>query len=139
MSRMIVFIATFCLLALVSGMVNGLHETLSHHYGVFNSMFPAADPFYWNPAISWVSKYEGGIPAQGPAYLGSTTFLVFLTDAYHLTNLLVLLLLTGAAATAGVIARHLSKRPVRLVCLFLTTCLLLYAAGFHFIYSLLFG
>ena len=41
-----------------------------------SDLFPSHD--------RWHNKYEGGIPAQGPDFPGSTTVFVFVTDAYHL-------------------------------------------------------
>lgn len=122
--------------ALLAGMVNGLNETISHHYSSFADVFPNANPFYWNPALSWQSKYEGGIYAQGADFLGSTTFLVFLTDAYHLTNLVELISLTIAAVIAGALVPV--RRPVLWICVGITYCLLLYVAGFHAVYTFLF-
>lgn len=43
---------------------------------------------WWNGKQSWTNKYKNNDPAQGPAYFGSTTFLVALTDAPHAFNAL---------------------------------------------------
>ena len=75
---------TAALLIILGGMSYGLKETVTHHYPAFEARFPHADQSWWNPALSWHNKYEGGIPAQGPAFWGSTTVFVFVTDAYHL-------------------------------------------------------
>ena len=70
----------------VSGMADGLNQTLEFHYSDFQRIFPKANPQYWNPAISWTNKYKYHNQFAGPAYPGSTTTLVGLTDAYHMTR-----------------------------------------------------
>lgn len=42
---------------------------------------------FWNGKQSWSNKYKNRDIKQGPAYFGSTTFLVFTTDAPHLANM----------------------------------------------------
>lgn len=83
MKRYHLLLIAFLLIA-IGGMCYGLKETLTHHYGAFAAHFPEANPLWWNPAESWRNKYEDGDPANGAAFPGSTTVLVFLTDAYHL-------------------------------------------------------
>lgn len=41
---------------------------------------------WWNPNISWKNKYKNNDPTQGPKFFGSTTFLVWLTDAWHFSK-----------------------------------------------------
>jgi hypothetical protein len=41
---------------------------------------------FWNGKVSWLNKYRNRDPKQGPAYFGSTSFLVFTTDGPHLAN-----------------------------------------------------
>lgn len=53
---------------------DALVETLLHHYPAFSARFPGADPYWWNPALSWPNKGDG---------LLSRTVLVWTTDAYH--------------------------------------------------------
>jgi hypothetical protein len=52
------------------------------------SVFKNMNPNYWNPAKSWRNKYKQKMPFKGPAFIGSTTFLSFLTDAWHLFQFL---------------------------------------------------
>lgn len=72
-----------CAALFVSGCLDGLSETIDFHYTKFQSVFPNANPQFWNPAISWVNKYKNNNPADGRKFLGSEGTLVFLTDAYH--------------------------------------------------------
>ena len=69
----------------VSGMLDGTIESINYHYmNGFQPVFPHANPQFWNPSVSWVDKYKNNNPNMGPKYFGSTTFLSFTTDAYHL-------------------------------------------------------
>jgi len=70
----------------LSGGFDGTAETLKFHYPQFKKTFPNAKPEYWHMETSWVNKYKNGDPNQGPKYLGSTTFLVWTTDGYHLAR-----------------------------------------------------
>lgn len=39
---------------------------------------------FWNPVLSYKNKWKDGISGGKPRFFGSTTFLVFLTDGWHL-------------------------------------------------------
>ena len=43
---------------------------------------------FWDARTSWTRKYRGGLAQLGPRFPGSTTWLVALTDGWHLSNLL---------------------------------------------------
>lgn len=42
---------------------------------------------FWNGKQSWLNKYKNRDIKQGAAYFGSTSFLVWTTDAAHLSNM----------------------------------------------------
>ena len=132
MTRTRALLLAFALIAL-GGASYGLKETVTHHYPAFEARFPHADQSWWNPALSWHNKYEGGIPAQGPDFPGSTTVFVFVTDAYHFF---------------GETDRVFSRIGFVLLALCLYNSIrlwpavllgfLVWSAGFHLIYSLIF-
>jgi len=72
-------------LILVSGLAKAIQDKLGFHFekSVFSKLGD-----YWNPSTSWKRKYKNGDPAQGEAFLGSTTIFVSLTDAWHLFGLI---------------------------------------------------
>lgn len=72
----------------MAGMLEGLAETLKFHYYRFVKVCPGAADSYWNPDISWTNKYKDGDYTKGPKFFGSTTFLVWTTDGYHLSRFL---------------------------------------------------
>ena len=47
--------------------------------------------------VSWKNKYKNGDVKQGRKFYGSMTFLVFITDGWHLFKSLMLLCLVSAA------------------------------------------
>lgn len=96
-------------ISFVSGAAWGLHEVTAHHYeSRFQPRFPKANPRYWNPDISWLNKYEGGIYENGRAKIGPFNKPVVLTDAKHLLASInqVGMLGAGAVITFG------EKRPI---------------------------
>ena len=74
------------LLTTLSGAFDGSAEAIKFHYPKIDEKLNLNDNF-WNPAISWKNKYKNQDPAQGPAYFGSTTFLCWTTDGYHLMRM----------------------------------------------------
>ena len=71
-------------IALLSGMSDGVSQDLIWHYDEFKNTFPNANDKYWDPRLSWRNKWKNGNPANGEAFWGSSTFLVWTTDGYHL-------------------------------------------------------
>ena len=75
------------LLTFSAGVFEGTAEALKFHYPAVDSKLSLNDNF-WNPSISWRNKYKNNDPLQGNAFIGSTTFLVWTTDGYHLTRMM---------------------------------------------------
>ena len=86
-SSYIISLVFFSALLILSGMMDGLTETLQHHYTAFSARFPGADPYWWNPALSWENK--------GAGFLNRTILVIF-SDAYHLLRFLSRVLLASA-------------------------------------------
>ena len=87
------------LLVILAGIFNAIMDTLSFRYNVsiFNN-YPKWKQ-YLDPSVSWKNKYKNGDPTQGPRFFGSETFLVFLTDGWHLSKTLMILCFSGAIVT----------------------------------------
>ena len=68
------------------GICDAVMDTLAHHFSV--SMFKKLNPYFWNPDVSWLSKYNDKDPAQGRVkwtILGLEIIKpVSFTDAWHL-------------------------------------------------------
>jgi len=70
----------------LAGVSDGTAETLKFHYSDFKRVFPSSNPNYWDMKISWKNKYKNQDYNQGPKFFGSTTFLVWTTDGYHMSR-----------------------------------------------------
>lgn len=83
-------IVTFSILTMLcwilAAVCNAVMDVLAFKYKY--SIFSSRDQYYWNPSISWRNKYKDRKISNGPAFFGSTTFLVFTTDAWHLFQFL---------------------------------------------------
>lgn len=75
-------------LAFISGATQGLNQVVAFHPDKFFSRYPDANRRYWDNDISWRNKWKGGDREQGEAFFGSSTFLAWTTDAYHLSGTL---------------------------------------------------
>ena len=53
-----------------------------------NSKLGKLNPLFWDKHKSWKNKWKGGVAANGEKFFGSSTFLVWITDAWHLFNAL---------------------------------------------------
>ena len=53
-----------------------------------NSKLAKLNPLFWDKHKSWRNKWKGGVAANGEKFFGSSTFLVWITDAWHLFNML---------------------------------------------------
>lgn len=83
---------------LISGATDGLNQALQFRYTSVKRTFTGMNDHFWDPAQSWMNKYKNGDPAQGAKFLGSTTYLVFMTDGYHLTRFIEHMFNAGAVA-----------------------------------------
>ena len=62
------------------------------------SLVPGWDKFC-NGAISWVNKWKNGDHLQGEKFFGSSTFMVWTTDLWHLAKAIMLLCFSLAITT----------------------------------------
>jgi len=84
------------LLVILASIFNSIMDVLSFRYNT--SIFSNHPKWkqYLDPSVSWKNKYKNGDPSQGPRFFGSETFLVFLTDGWHLSKTLMILCFSGA-------------------------------------------
>ena len=54
--------------------------------GFYTSKLEGLNPQFWDKHKSWRNKWKGGVAANGEKFFGSSTFLVWITDAWHLFN-----------------------------------------------------
>jgi len=77
-------IAALILIALAAT-AEAIMDILQFHFET--SAFWNLNKHYWNPQWSWMNKYKDLTPSKGPAFFGSTSFLVAITDAWHLLKM----------------------------------------------------
>lgn len=87
------------LCVIIAGVCKAVRDTLQFHYT--NSVFRKCKNIqFWNVDISWKNKYKEG-EIGTPKFWGSTTIFVWLTDAWHLFDMLgILFLFLGAIFAA---------------------------------------
>ena len=83
-------------LVLLARSFNALMDTLAHRHS--SSIFKNTKPTSFFGKNSWMRKYKEYNFKKGPRFPGSTTFLVFLTDGWHLFQLLMFLSFQTAIA-----------------------------------------
>ena len=134
------------LLAFLAHACKGICDDLQFHYSDTRWAKLGNDRF-WNPQESWVTglgdspqaaKYAGDDPKNGPRFPGSTTWLAWTTDAWHLFQTIqyALLRLALTLLLAGALALERRPRwyhPVGIYALLW----IIQAAGFHLTYTLL--
>ena len=115
----IIVAAYFC--KAIAGVMKAVMDTLQFHYDSSPFKKFASVQQWWDPKISHTNKYKNGRKEDGPKYFGSTTFFVWITDAWHFfqfmqnnfnmlyeTLLLWMIVPFWIAAIATVVARTIS-------------------------------
>lgn len=121
------------LFAFLSGTADGTSETLKFHYYRFEKRFPNANDNYWDPNKSWTNKYLNNEYKLGPKHFGSTTFLAWTTDGYHMTRTL-----RNAFMVTAIVTRRQKPKKWYWYVAEAAGHLVAYQAGFHLSYSALF-
>lgn len=87
------------LFIILAAILNAVMDILSYRYdlSVF-SKYPKLNQFT-QPALSWQNKWKNGNRKQGERFFGSSTFLVWTTDAWHLSKTLMLACISIAIVT----------------------------------------
>lgn len=91
------------LLVAFAGFFKAVMDKLQFHWdrSIFKYDRLRYNPLFWNPAISWENKYEPGTNYKVERFKFSTTLLVFLTDAWHLAQMSMTLLLFVGISMIG--------------------------------------
>jgi len=78
-----------CLFLFIAGLLNGLMDTLVHHFGT--SILKSLNPLFWDASISWKNKYIDRDPSKGRTLLP-----VMLTDAWHFVKIIFISMIVMA-------------------------------------------
>jgi hypothetical protein len=85
-------------LMFMAGASDGFNQVVSYKYFAFKKAFPKVNDVFWSPQVSFRNKYKHHDPAQGEKFFGSTSFLVWTTDAYHASRFAEHLFMAGTVA-----------------------------------------
>lgn len=122
-------------LMFISGAADGMTQVIAFHPDRFFAQHPNADRQFWDNSISWRNKYRNGDPQQGRAFVGSTTWLAWTTDAYHLFR--TTSRLTAVAGLTIPLYKGSGKK-LRHYAAEIGLSGLAWSAGFHTTYTLLY-
>jgi hypothetical protein len=81
------------ILVILAAIINAAMDTINARYFTsvfYNEKWPKFNQFT-NPATSWQNKWKRGDRKQGEKFFGSSTFLVWTTDFWHLAKTVMLL------------------------------------------------
>lgn len=79
-------ILTIIILLVISAISKAIMDVISFKYK--DSIFQKWE--WFDPSISCNNKYKNKDPEKGPLFFGSTTFLVWTTDAWHFFQMIML-------------------------------------------------
>jgi hypothetical protein len=97
-----------------------------YHKSVFANL---NNKLFWDPEISWKNKYKNGNSIEGERFRFSSTFLVSLTDGWHLFKLLRNVLMFFSLVVIGYHAKDITYLMFLMV-----ISRTLYGAGFWLSY-----
>lgn len=127
-----ILLLIFALLAYaLAGLANGVMDTLAFHYET--SKASNWNYFFWNPKYSWKNKYKNFDETQGPRFPGSTTWLVWTTDGWHLSKTIYLAMQRAALVLAVAAFTSWSWWVYPMIWVWL---IFVHAGGFHLSYSI---
>jgi hypothetical protein len=90
------------ILVILAGILNAAMDiivsTTRYNKSVFKMLPKKWEPFF-DSTISWQNKWKNGDRNQGEKFFGSSTFLVWTTDAWHLFKTTMLLCFSIAIVT----------------------------------------
>jgi hypothetical protein len=90
------------ILVILAGILNAAMDiivsTSRYNKSVFKTLSKKWEPFF-DSTISWQNKWKNGDRNQGEKFFGSSTFLVWTTDAWHLFKTTMLLCFSIAIVT----------------------------------------
>lgn len=80
----------------LAGIANACMDTLKTRRWS-SSIFRVFKKDSWfNPAISWRNKWKNGDDVYGERFFGSSTILVWITDAWHFFKMIMLVLICAS-------------------------------------------
>lgn len=134
---MLLQIIVSVLLFALSAFLKGICDTLQFHF--YTSVFADKKPMFWNPQVSWRNKYKDYPTDPRPRFFGATTFLVALTDAWHLLDTLRTFAISTALCVLASPLLHISGNAfVAWLVIWIALVFVIHSGAFHLSYTVLF-
>jgi hypothetical protein len=129
------YLALAIVCAYLIGFFKGACDMLQFHYGSGWTRF-LRDKQFWNPAQSWKNKYKDYDNGdKRPKFLGSITFLVTFTDAWHAIQFYQSVCICALPTFAFLAAHHYPTLPWWMLLVAFITVKVLIQAGFKTTYK----
>ena len=87
------------ILVILAAIFNSIMDVISLKYEKSRFINYPNLRYFIDPEISWKNKYKNNIPKRGEKFFGSSTFLVWTTDLWHLAKTLMLVCFSIAIIT----------------------------------------
>ena len=90
------------ILVILAGVSKSIMDVLQFHFSDSKFNNTRLEQYFWNPDLSWMNKYKDfEAMDKVPRFFGSTTFLVWTTDALHLFQMIKNVTLISAMLLIG--------------------------------------
>ena len=88
---MIGMLITIAILLILAGFSNSIMDTVDFRFSqsIFSKLKSEKARLWWNQSQGWKNKYKDRDPDKGPAFPGSTTIFVWVTDAWHFFQMIM--------------------------------------------------
>lgn len=85
-------IISILILIIIAGISKSIMDTVDFHFkqSIFSKIKNIKIRNWFNEKEGWKNKYKDRDKSKGPAFFGSTTFLVFVTDSWHFFQFIML-------------------------------------------------
>tara|TARA_R110001606_G_scaffold140842_2_gene279858 strand:- start:2449 stop:2838 length:390 start_codon:yes stop_codon:yes gene_type:complete len=122
------------ILVILAGVSKSIMDVLQFHFSDSKFNTNRLEQYFWNPDLSWMNKYKD-FEAMGkvPRFFGSTTFLVWTTDAWHLFQMI-----KNVTLISGMLLIGFNAGNWKMLILFGGIGYILYTTIFELFYSKIF-
>ena len=93
-TNILIIIVFSILLTIVAGIAKSIMDIINFKYeeSIFSKIPKTSYWYHWfnSPKVTWLNKYKDRNPEKGPAFFYSTTIFVWVTDAWHFFQFIML-------------------------------------------------
>lgn len=85
-------IISLSILIVIASISKSIMDTVNFKFkdSIFSKIKSEKLKNWFNQTDSWKNKYKDRDPSKGPAFIGSTTIFVWITDAWHFFQMIML-------------------------------------------------